>query len=137
MNKNLYGLMNWPEIEGIVYAECDKPKELLGAHVTSKGLLIQIMRPDAVAVKLHIDGRKTAVNMEKVDESGFFAALVSSKKKLSYTYSVEKVNGEVTEYTDPYTLQMLRNRKITKHFLQEKRKMQHIYSALMKELSMA
>ena len=29
MNKNLYGLMNWPEIEGIVYAECDKPKELL------------------------------------------------------------------------------------------------------------
>ena len=34
MNKNLYGLMNWPEIEGIVYAECDKPKELLGAHVT-------------------------------------------------------------------------------------------------------
>ena len=30
MNKNLYGLMNWPEIEGIVYAECDKPKELLG-----------------------------------------------------------------------------------------------------------
>ena len=93
MNKNLYGLMNWPEIEGIVYAECDKPKELLGAHVTGKGLLIQIMRPDAVAVKLHIDGRKTAVNMEKVDESGFFAALVSSKKKLSYTYSVEKVNG--------------------------------------------
>ena len=91
MNKNLYGLMNWPEIEGIVYAECDKPKELLGAHVTGKGLLIQIMRPDAVAVKLHIDGRKTAVNMEKVDESGFFAALVSSKKKLSYTYSVEKV----------------------------------------------
>ena len=76
MNKNLYGLMNWPEIEGIVYAECDKPKELLGAHVTGTGLLIQIMRPDAVAVKLHIDGRKTAVNMEKVDESGFFAALV-------------------------------------------------------------
>ena len=47
MNKNLYGLMNWPEIEGIVYAECDKPKELLGAHVTGKGLLIQIMRPAA------------------------------------------------------------------------------------------
>ena len=78
MIKKLYGLMNWPEIEGIVYAECDKPKELLGAHVTGKGLLILIMRPDAVAVKLHIDGRKTAVNMEKVDEAGFFAALVSS-----------------------------------------------------------
>ena len=46
---------------------------------------------------------QSPVSVEKVDESGFFAALVSSKKKLSYTYSVEKVNGEVTEYTDPYT----------------------------------
>lgn len=117
MNKNLYGLMNWPEIEGIVYAECDKPKELLGAHVTSKGLLIQIMRPDAVAVKLHIEGRKTAINMEKVDEAGFFAALVSSKKKLSYTYSVEKVNGEVIEYSDPYAFENVTKADSYKAFL--------------------
>lgn len=130
MNKNLYGLMNWPEIEGIVYAECDKPKELLGAHVTSKGLLIQIMRPDAVAVKLHIDGRKTAVNMEKVDESGFFAALVSSKKKLSYTYSVEKVNGEVTEYTDPYTFANVTKPEDYKAFLAgEEKNAAHIFGA--------
>lgn len=117
MNKNLYGLMNWPEIEGIVYAECDKPKELLGAHVTGKGLLIQIMRPDAVAVKLHIEGRKTAINMEKVDEAGFFAALVSSKKKLSYTYSVEKVNGEVIEYSDPYAFENVTKADSYKTFL--------------------
>lgn len=117
MNKNLYGLMNWPEIEGIVYAECDKPKELLGAHVTGKGLLIQIMRPDAVAVKLHIEGRKTAINMEKVDEAGFFAALVSSKKKLSYTYSVEKVNGEVIEYSDPYAFENVTKADSYKAFL--------------------
>ena len=109
--------MNWPEIEGIVYAECDKPKELLGAHVTSKGLLIQIMRPDAVAVKLHIEGRKTAINMEKVDEAGFFAALVSSKKKLSYTYSVEKVNGEVIEYSDPYAFENVTKADSYKAFL--------------------
>lgn len=117
MNKNLYGLMNWPEIEGIVYAECDKPKELLGAHVTGKGLLIQIMRPDAVTVKLHIEGRKTAINMEKVDEAGFFAALVSSKKKLSYTYSVEKVNGEVIEYSDPYAFENVTKADSYKAFL--------------------
>ena len=109
--------MNWPEIEGIVYAECDKPKDLLGAHVTGKGLLIQIMRPDAVAVKLHIEGRKTAINMEKVDEAGFFAALVSSKKKLSYTYSVEKVNGEVIEYSDPYAFENVTKADSYKAFL--------------------
>ncbi len=117
MNKNLYGLMNWPEIEGIVYADCDRPKELLGAHVTAKGLLIQVMRPDAVSVRLHVDGRKTAVNMEKVDETGFFAALVSSKKKLSYTYSIEKVNGEVTEYADPYSFDNVTNAADYKAFL--------------------
>ena len=130
MNKNLYGLMNWPEIEGIVYAECDKPKELLGAHVTSKGLLIQIMRPDAVAVKLHIDGRKTAVNMEKVDEAGFFAALVSSKKKLSYTYSVEKVNGEVVEYSDPYAFENVTKADSCKAFFAgEETNAAHIFGA--------
>ncbi len=117
MNKNLYGMMNWPEIEGIVYADCDRPKELLGAHVTAKGLLIQVMRPDAVSVRLHVDGRKTAVNMEKVDETGFFAALVSSKKKLSYTYSIEKVNGEVTEYADPYSFDNVTNAADYKAFL--------------------
>ena len=122
--------MNWPEIEGIVYAECDKPKELLGAHVTSKGLLIQIMRPDAVTVKLHIDGRKTAVNMEKVDEAGFFAALVSSKKKLSYTYSVEKVNGEVTEYTDSYAFANVTKPEDYKAFLAgEEKNAAHIFGA--------
>lgn len=80
MNKNLYGLMNWPEIEGIVYAECDKPKELLGAHVTGKGLLIQIMRPDAVAVKLHIEGRKTAINMERLMKRDFLQHLFHQRK---------------------------------------------------------
>ena len=75
------------------------------ARISMIFFLVRLDCPEifyAVTVKLHIDGRKTAVNMEKVDEAGFFAALVSSKKKLSYTYSVEKVNGEVTEYTDPY-----------------------------------
>ena len=75
------------------------------------------MRPDAVAVKLHIEGRKTAINMEKVDEAGFFAALVSSKKKLSYTYSVEKVNGEVIEYSDPYAFENVTKADSYKAFL--------------------
>ena len=70
MNKNLYGLMNWPDVEGIVYAECDKPKALLGGHICDKGFLVQIFRPDAVSVHLNIDGRKSSVSMEKVDEAG-------------------------------------------------------------------
>lgn len=55
--------------------------------------------------------------MEKVDEAGFFAALVSSKKKLSYTYSVEKVNGEVIEYSDPYAFENVTKADSYKAFL--------------------
>lgn len=89
MNKNLYGLMNWPEIEGIVYAECDKPKELLGAHVTGKGLLIQIMRPDAVAVKLHIDGRKLLLIWKRLMNPDSLQHLFHLRKAFIHLFSGE------------------------------------------------
>ena len=34
MEKQLYELMDWPEIEAVVYSESQRPKELLGAHRT-------------------------------------------------------------------------------------------------------
>lgn len=87
MNKNLYGLMNWPEIEGIVYAECDKPKELLGAHVTGKGLLIQIMRPDAVAVKLHIEGRRLLLIWKRLMKRDFCSTCFIKEKAFIHIFS--------------------------------------------------
>ena len=33
MTKKLYKLMNWADVEGIVYAEEDDPHRLLGPHV--------------------------------------------------------------------------------------------------------
>ena len=117
MNKNLYGLMNWPDVEGIVYAECDKPKALLGGHICDKGFLVQVFRPDAVSVHLNIDGRKSSVSMEKVDEAGFFAALVSGKKKYKYTVTVELVSGEMVTYTDPYAIPDVTGERDYKAFL--------------------
>ena len=58
MNKNIYNLMNWPDIEGIVYSECDNPKELLGAHKCLEGIHIQVFRPDAVEVCIIIENNK-------------------------------------------------------------------------------
>ena len=40
MTKKIYKLMNWPEIEGIVYSESDRPQELLGAHVVGNSVLL-------------------------------------------------------------------------------------------------
>ena len=54
MGNKLYNLMNWPEIEGIVYAESDEPNELLGGHLLKEGFLIQVFRPDAVEIKVNV-----------------------------------------------------------------------------------
>ena len=42
MNDKLYKLMNWRDIEEIVYSESDDPHRLLGAHRAGSKLLIQM-----------------------------------------------------------------------------------------------
>ena len=79
MNDKLYKLMNWPDIEEIVYSECDDPHRLLGAHKAGSKLLIQAFFPNARAVSVRsIDG-KTVYPMECADEAGFYAVLVPEK----------------------------------------------------------
>jgi 1,4-alpha-glucan branching enzyme len=101
MKSKVYDLMNWPEIEGITYADTTQPGELLGGHVCKDGYLIQIFRPDAVEVSVTALQKK--YECEKVDEAGYFAVLIPSKKAVKYTVTVENVNGEVQTYEDPYS----------------------------------
>ena len=58
MNNKLYNLMNWPDIEGIVYSDTDSPQKLLGGHVCEESFLIQTFNPHAVEMKVKIDIRK-------------------------------------------------------------------------------
>ena len=76
MDNKLYKLMDWPAIEEIVYSECSHPKRILGGHRVKEGFLIQVFRPDAVQVSVSVSERKKKVQMEKVDDAGFFAALL-------------------------------------------------------------
>ena len=79
MNKKLYKLMNWPEIEGIVYSESDNPHAMLGAHVIGNSVLVQTFQPGAKEVRLQLlDGDKS-YKMELADESGYFAVLLPGK----------------------------------------------------------
>ena len=48
MDKKLYDLMNWPDIEGIIYSDGCNPKNLLGTHSVKGGILIQSFYPAAV-----------------------------------------------------------------------------------------
>lgn len=53
MSDKLYELMDWPEIEAVVYSEEYAPREILGPHVTGDGVLVQCFFPgaDKVTVK--------------------------------------------------------------------------------------
>ena len=89
MSDKLYELMDWPEIEAVVYSEEYAPREILGPHVTGDGVLIQCFFPgaDKVTVKTTKDGREYP--MSKEDDAGYFAVLLSGRKIPEYTYLVE------------------------------------------------
>lgn len=99
MEKKLYDLMHWGRIEGIVYAEEDKPYDFLGAHRMEDGTLIQAYFPDATAVSVLYRGKEYP--MECADEGGFFAALLEQKNVKAYRYRVMYAEGE-TEVEDCY-----------------------------------
>ena len=72
MSDKLYELMDWPEIEAVVYSEEYAPREILGPHVTGDGVLVQCFFPgaDKVTVKTTKDGREYP--MSKEDDAGYF-----------------------------------------------------------------
>ena len=101
MSDKLYELMDWPEIEAVVYSEEYAPREILGPHVTGDGVLVQCFFPgaDKVTVKTIKDGREYP--MSKEDDAGYFAVLLSGRKIPEYTYLVEQ-EGEQIECYDAY-----------------------------------
>ena len=52
MEKKLYDLCDWARIEAVVYAEEDRPCEILGAHLTTEGILIQAFFPEVESVSI-------------------------------------------------------------------------------------
>lgn len=112
MNKKLYKLMNWPQIEEIIYSECDNPHALLGPHKSGGQVLLQAFFPGAKAVEVKWNGTGTGaasdaiwkknLEMEIADEDGYFAALIPAKSLPAYCYVVTDEDGTQHEYGDPY-----------------------------------
>ena len=105
MDNRLYKLMDWPSIEEIVYSESSHPKRILGGHRVKEGFLIQVFRPDAVQISVSVSERKKNVQMEKVDDAGFFAALIPLKKSVKYVLNIEDKQGHIIRCTDPYSME--------------------------------
>jgi 1,4-alpha-glucan branching enzyme len=104
MDIDLYDLMDWPEIEGIVYSECDNPHKLLGPHIVGRECLIQAYIPDAVSVYVKVSAKKK-YEMQLADDAGYFAVLIPYKTIPSYTFEVEYENGTKGSFIDPYAFE--------------------------------
>lgn len=115
MNDKLYKLMDWPEIEAIVYSEEDNPHHILGPHVAGSGVLVQAYFPGAEQVKLKAGDGKI-YKMEMADESGYFACLLAGRKIPEYTYLVKYKNGIEQEKVDPYRFAPVLTKKETQKF---------------------
>ena len=76
MSDKLYELMDWPEIETIVYSEESEPRRILGPRVTEDGILIQCFLPGAVQARILLTKEKQTYDMVMEDEAGFFAVLI-------------------------------------------------------------
>lgn len=102
MNKRLYKLMNWAEIEGIIYSESDDPHEILGAHVSGSNVVIQAFLPAAKKVRIQPETGDKSYQMECVDEAGYFAAMIPGKTLFTYEYIVEYEDGSLKKVKDAY-----------------------------------
>ncbi len=105
MGDVLYNLMDWAEIETIVYSEHDNPHNLLGAHITEKGVLIQAFIPTAINMVVKITKSGKEYPMVRVDEEGFFAALIPENKIVAYTFKITYDNNTYEEISDPYAFE--------------------------------
>lgn len=102
MKDKLYKLMDWRNIEGVLYADIDSPKLVLGPRDVKNGCLIQAFVPDAVEAYVQYDEEKTEHRMEKIEDEGYFAVLLSQKRKGVYKIIAEYADGSMYEYYDPY-----------------------------------
>lgn len=116
MNKKLYKLMNWPQIEAIIYSEADDPHTVLGAHVVGNSVLVQTFQPGAKSVRLQLVEGDKSYKMEQADEEGYFALLLPGKTVPDYEYIVEAENGSLRKVKDAYNFAPQITRQDTEKF---------------------
>lgn len=116
MKDKLYKMMNWPEIEAIVYGEEGKPQTILGRHNVSNYTLFQTFQPDSKDVKLVTEDDDKEYSMEMADEEGFYAIAILGKVKGPYHYIVTDLKGKKHKITDPYDYVVDMDREDIKSF---------------------
>lgn len=109
MDDTLYDLMDWAEIETIIYSEHDNPHQVLGPHMTEQGILINAFIPKAVKVTAKLTETKKQYSMVCVDKEGFYTVLIPGKKLKTYTFLITYDNHTQEEIYDPYSFSVVLN----------------------------
>lgn len=115
MSSKLYDLMDWRNIEGILFADLDDPFVVLGVNNRKNEKLIQIFRPDAIKVEIIFDASGKVYKTEEVDDS-YFAVLVPKKETGHYKVKAYYDNENTFIYYDPYQFKDLLPRQELKKF---------------------
>jgi len=107
MDQKHYNMMDWEAIEAIVYADSDRPLDILSVSKKGKSKLIQAFYPDAVNVTAHftVDGKNKSLKLEKVDEAGFFAEFFNFDYS-SYYFKIEYKDRTLDKVYDPYAFKV-------------------------------
>ena len=100
MESRVYDRMDWSEIEAVVYAEEDRPRRILGPHVTDDGILVQAFFPGRENVSIRSGGK--TIPMVQEDEAGYFAVMLNGKKIPPYDFILEDEPDQGKAVKDPY-----------------------------------
>lgn len=118
MKQKQYQKMNWAEIESIIYSDCSHPFEILGPHTVGKEVLLQAFFPYAKKVCVCFsDEPESKLEMEQVEEEGFFAVFFPKRKNLKYHYEITDSAGDVRCLQDPYAFPVCMDKKETLVYL--------------------
>ena len=103
MDDKLYKLMDWAKVDSIIYSECDRPGETLGARAAGKNTLVQAFIPGAEEVMVKMPKGKLVFQMEQAEKEGYFAALIPDEivgERYSYIAKYDREN--IVEYKECY-----------------------------------
>lgn len=105
MSDKLYKLMNWRDIEGVVYADLDNPFDVMGEQLLKEGRLISAFVPDAIQAYAAVEGTEQEYAMEQVDEAGFFSVLLPKKCTGKYQIHAVYADNVQNTYYDAYAFE--------------------------------
>jgi 1,4-alpha-glucan branching enzyme len=90
------------EVERLLALCSPDPHALLGAHPTSRGVVIRALRPEAARVEALIEG-EGARELKRVHDAGLFELLLEGRTQLfPYLLRVHYPGGGVYSLRDPY-----------------------------------